>query len=53
LTDRKDKIERTLILCLTPARVLLYECDALIFRGCSKMSRCKDCECLLIDFPLP
>jgi len=41
LKNREDKIERTLILCLTRVRVLLYECDAFIlFRGCSKMFRC-------------
>ena len=35
MTGRKDKMERTLILCLTRERVLLYECDALVhFRGC-------------------
>jgi hypothetical protein len=30
LTDSEDKNERTLILCLTRVRVLLYECEALI-----------------------
>jgi len=49
LTDSKDKMERTLILCLTRERVLLYECDALFLSGAAqKCQKARNTNAILL-----